>query len=211
MAYNFTATNSQFLSTPIAAVLGVPVTMACWYYRTSSATSQAYVSIGNNSSTNFLSITHGANNFISALSNDGINGNATQVYPDSSVNVWHHACAVFYSTNLRRIFWNGINSGNGTTFSNVSSQNITTIGARYSSGAVGNYSNANIAEVGIWNIDLTNQEIASLTKGMTCDKIKPQNLVFYAPLIRDLQDTKGGLSITNNNGAIVADHPRIYS
>jgi hypothetical protein len=211
MAYNFTPTNSQFLSTPIAVVSGVPVTMVCWYYRTSSAISQTYVSIGNNSSTNILSITHGSNNFISALSNDGINGNATHVYPDSSVNVWHHACAVFYSANLRRMFWNGISSGSGTTLSNVSNQNITTIGARYSSGVVGSYSNANIAEVGIWNIGLTDEEIASLAKGITPDKIRPQNLVFYAPLIRDLQDTKGGLIITNNNGATVVDHPRIYS
>ena len=45
---------------------------------------------------------------------------------------------------------------------------------------------------------------------MTCDKVRPQNLVFYAPLVRDLIDAKGGLVITNNNGATVATHPRIY-
>jgi hypothetical protein len=45
---------------------------------------------------------------------------------------------------------------------------------------------------------------------MTCDKIRPQSLVFYAPLVRNLVDTKGGLTITNNNSATVADHPRIY-
>ena len=45
---------------------------------------------------------------------------------------------------------------------------------------------------------------------MTCDKIRPQNLVFYAPLVRDLIDQKGGLTITNNNAATVANHPRIY-
>lgn len=67
-----------------------------------------------------------------------------------------------------------------------------------------------IAEVGIWNAALTAAEIASLAKGMTCDKVRPQNLVFYAPLVRDLIDQKGGLTITNNNGATVANHPRIY-
>ena len=67
-----------------------------------------------------------------------------------------------------------------------------------------------IAEVGIWNAALTAAEIASLAKGMNCDKIRPQSLVFYAPLVRDLLDQKGGRTITNNNAATVAAHPRIY-
>ena len=68
-----------------------------------------------------------------------------------------------------------------------------------------------IAEVGIWNAALTAAEVASLAKGMPCDKIRPQSLVFYAPLVRDLIDQKGGLAITNNGGATVANHPRVYA
>ncbi len=68
-----------------------------------------------------------------------------------------------------------------------------------------------IAEVGIWNVALTDAEIASLADGMTCDKVRPQSLVFYAPLVRDLQDVRGGLTITNNNTATVANHPRVYA
>jgi hypothetical protein len=41
--------------------------------------------------------------------------------------------------------------------------------------------------------------------------VRPQSLVFYAPLVRDLQDVRGGLTITNNNGATVAAHPRVYT
>jgi len=74
-----------------------------------------------------------------------------------------------------------------------------------------NYFPGIIAEVGIWNVALTQPEIASLAKGMTCDKVRPQSLVFYAPLVRDLIDQKGGLTITNNNGATVANHPRVYA
>ena len=73
-----------------------------------------------------------------------------------------------------------------------------------------NFFNGLLAEVGIWNAALSPAEIASLAKGVTCDKIRPQNLVFYAPLIRDLLDQKGGKTITNNNGATVANHPCIY-
>lgn len=73
------------------------------------------------------------------------------------------------------------------------------------------FGNGRYAEVGIWNAALTAAEVASLAKGMTCDKIRPQNLVFYAPLVRDLIDAKGGLTITNNNSSTVAEHPRVYA
>jgi hypothetical protein len=73
------------------------------------------------------------------------------------------------------------------------------------------YEDGRIAEVGIWNAALTAAEIASLAKGMTCDKVRPESLVFYAPLVRDLQDLSGGLTITNNNAATVATHPRVYA
>jgi hypothetical protein len=68
-----------------------------------------------------------------------------------------------------------------------------------------------IAEVGIWTAALNADEIKSLAAGMTCDKVRPQSLVFYAPLVRDLVDAKGGLTITNNNTATVANHPRVYA
>jgi hypothetical protein len=67
-----------------------------------------------------------------------------------------------------------------------------------------------IAEVGIWSAALTDAEIVSLAKGMTCNLVRPQSLVFYAPLIRNLQDVKGGLTLTNNNTATVFNHPRVY-
>ena len=77
--------------------------------------------------------------------------------------------------------------------------------------SVNNCWDGQIAEAAVYNAALTASEVASLAKGMTCDKIRPQNLAFYAPLVRDLQDQKGGLTITNNNGATVANHPRVYA
>jgi hypothetical protein len=78
-------------------------------------------------------------------------------------------------------------------------------------GVVGNYFSGDIAEVGVWNVALTADEIASLADGFTCDRVRPQSLVFYAPLIRDLADLAGGRAITNNNTATVANHPRVYA
>jgi hypothetical protein len=40
--------------------------------------------------------------------------------------------------------------------------------------------------------------------------VRPQSLVFYAPLIRSLQDLARNATITNGNSATVEVHPRIY-
>lgn len=71
--------------------------------------------------------------------------------------------------------------------------------------------NGTISEAAAWNAALTMAEISALSKGFTADQIRPQSLVFYAPLIRNLQDVRGGRTITNNNGATVAVHPRIIT
>jgi hypothetical protein len=70
--------------------------------------------------------------------------------------------------------------------------------------------NARVAEAAIWTAALTATEILSLNAGASPALVRPQSLVFYAPLIRDLQDVRGGLAITNNNGATVVDHPRVF-
>lgn len=63
----------------------------------------------------------------------------------------------------------------------------------------------------MWNVALTDSENASLAAGFTPDQIRPQSLQFYAPLVRDLIDVRGGRTITNVNNATVAVHPRIIT
>ena len=141
----------------------------------------------------------------------GSTGSSLSYGGETPQNQWTHCAGVFTSATSRTIYVGGISRATNTI--NIGSQNTFTevlIGARRNT-TVGLYYTGNLAECGIWNIALTAAEIASLAKGMTCDKIRPQNLVFYAPLIRDLIDQKGGLTITNNNGATVANHPRVYA
>ena len=106
----------------------------------------------------------------------------------------------------------GGSSATDTSFiSTEFASNALTIAGRFNNGTIGLFAVGRIAEVGIWNAALTAAEIASLAKGMTCDKVRPQSLVFYAPLVRDLIDARGGRAITNNNGATVAAHTRVYA
>lgn len=149
----------------------------------------------------------GVNTF--GATSSGTQANTTTGY---TANQWYSAAAVFNSVQNYSSYINGgsVANGTSTTVPNFSIGGVT-IGARWNGSNFGVYASGQIAEVGIWNAALTAAEIASLAKGMTCDKIRPQSLVFYAPLVRDLIDAKGGRSITNNNGATVATHPRVYA
>lgn len=131
----------------------------------------------------------------------------------ATTNTWNHfaASTASASTNDIKIYANGTQGTNQITGNTLtlSTTNVIVPQINGRNGA-NNLSTFSAAEVGIWNAALTAAEIASLAKGMTCDKVRPQSLVFYAPLVRNLIDQKGGLTITNNNGATVANHPRIY-
>jgi hypothetical protein len=63
----------------------------------------------------------------------------------------------------------------------------------------------------VWSVALTADEVASLGRGVTCDQVRPQSLVFYAPLIRSLGDVARGIALTNVGDATVAAHPRVYA
>jgi len=215
MAYDFTAASSQHLSVASAPVTSTPLTLACWVYKANVAdASSILLAITNEvspASSSFNLVHNVTNNTIRAPAQQ--QGNPSQVAISTSGltnNTWGHACAVFESSTSRIAYCNGGNSGTNTGSATPADLTRVLIGAGWF-GSLSSYANGLIAEVGIWNAALTAAEIASLAKGMTCDKVRGQSLVFYAPLIRSLQDLRGGLSITNNNTATVANHPRVYA
>jgi hypothetical protein len=187
------------------------MTIAAWTYPTTLGIAAAIVSAGvaSGSNRNHIQLAPFGTFRIFSV---GSSGTFSADGPSTvSQNTWHHLAGVFESTASRTAYVDG--SAGTTTTTNCGSQataNSIVIGARWQ-GWLANYYRGGVAEVGIWNVALTAAEIASLAKGMTCDKIRPQSLVFYAPLVRDLIDAKGGLTITNNNGATVANHPRVYA
>jgi hypothetical protein len=218
MAYDFTAASSQYLTMPISGLSYAPVTIASWVnFTTPLATNNAIASIGPKtasaySSSNRLQILTSGRIQAASIGSLGAFGASGAVV---SGGTWFHGCGVFSSETSRSVYLNGgfesLSTANCGTQDTISEMQI---GCRYANGtsleSYGFFTNGLIADVGIWNVALTDAEIASLAKGVTCNLIRPQSLVFYAPLIRNLQDVRGGLTITNNNGATVANHPRVY-
>ena len=208
MAYNLTAASSQYLSTASAPATTTPLTLACWFRPTNVADTRYVLSLGAATANGAHSIYQSVNNLYAVSTDTSSNQSAISISGLS--NTWIHVCAVFSANNNRQIYANGTAGTANTSTRNPANIAAFRIGSVFYNGAIGYYANANIAEVGIWNAALTAAEIAPLAKGMTCDKVRPESLVFYAPLVRDLIDQKGGLTITNNNAATVAAHPRIY-
>lgn len=215
MSYEFNGTN-QRLNTPTgsAVIANLPITMACWF-NADIATAEICLMAMASDWANWVG---GGLYMVASGSVTGdpvrilTNPNASDVATTTSgftVGTWHHAAGVFTSTSSRTVYLDGGNSATTTTTYNLTSP---TDGMR-----VGQFTNnfpryfdGKIADVGVWDAALTAAEIASLAKGMTCNRIRPQNLQFYAPLVRDLSDVRKGVTITNLNTATVADHPRVY-
>ena len=209
MAYDFNGTN-QHLEVG-SAVANRPCTMAAWAYldttagipkdicSVSSKTALAVLRLNVNTGGQFRIADQGN---VNAVANGGT----------VSANVWDHYAGVFVSGSSRTAYTNGVAGAENTTTVAAITPTFTNIGAFYAGTATSiQFMDGLVAEVGIWNVALTAAEIASLADGMTCDKVRPQSLVFYAPLIRNLQDLKAGVTITNNNTATVANHPRVYA
>ena len=207
MAYDFNGTN-QFLEVG-SAVVNRPCTMAVWAYLDNVTTPRDFVSVSSKTQLAVLRLNVNGTQFriadqgdVNAVANGGI----------VSTNVWNHYAGVFVSGSSRTPYTNGVAGAENTTTVAAITPTFTNIGAFYAGTATAiQFMDGLIAEVGIWNAALTAAEIASLAKGMTCDKVRPQSLVFYAPLVRHLIDVKGGVTITNNNATTVANHTRVYA
>jgi len=213
MAYDFNGTN-QYLTTASTPVTEVPLTLACWFNPDSITANGSLLEISDGTGLNrFGLVILGtfAGDPLRAFCQQGGTAGAADSTTGYAAGTMQHACGVFTSNSSRTVFLNAGSSATSTNSITPSGVNVSDIGSRVLGGVRGLFFNGKLAEVGIWNAALTAAEVAALAKGMTCDKVRPQSLVFYAPLVRDLIDQKGGLTITNNNGATVAAHTRVYA
>lgn len=209
MAYEFTTSPSKNLAIASAAITSMPFTFSCWFQVKKTTASETLIYIYSTANSSFFLLTSNGSaspkRAVQILALNPVGGIYAVGYSNAaySANTWYHAACVCVSPSNFLAYFNGTAGSQTTTTTGTAPTqlNNTFIGG----------SDTIIADCGIWNAALTAAEIASLSKGMTCDKIRPQSLVFYTPLVRNLQDVKGGRTITNNNGATVAAHPRVYA
>lgn len=102
---------------------------------------------------------------------------------------------------------NGVSQTLSGTLSN------TTIGTGQTSHVISSISgyrwNGRACDLGIYNRVITPAEALIHAAGYSCRNF-PRGLIFYAPMIREVNDIVGGLTGTIT-GTTVSDHPRIYA
>ena len=205
MAYDFNG-SSDYIEAASAVVTGVPLTMACWFNSDSTTVNQVLMALTNATGAQRIFLEANGSLVGDPIRARVLNESAT-TSTGYSANTWHHAAGVFASTTSRRAYLDGVSSTEGTTTASPTGINTTSIGYILFSSARSVFMDGRIAEAAIWNVALEASEIAALAKGFRPSLIRPSNLRFYAPLVREIADYSQARALTSSSPA-VAVHPR---
>jgi hypothetical protein len=183
-----TSTSSEYLEYAGGLLTATPLTMACWFYSPSTSLSMILMSLCNSASTpwarnSFYLQASGATagDPVSAGTVDASAGSQANTSTGWSANTWTHACGVWTSATDRAAFINGGSKGTQTTSRVPSGIDRMNLGGLRNGTPTG-YLNGRIAEAAIWNVALSDQEVAALASGLSPLKMRPTALVGYWPI-----------------------------
>lgn len=125
-----------------------------------------------------------------------------------TVDTWHHACGVFTNATSRAAFIDGGSKGTNATNISPSGYDRLSVGRR-ADATPQYFFSGDVCEVAVWNVALTDVEVAQLGAGYSPLFIRPESLVGYWPLIRGLEDRISSLSLTASGTAVSEQYPNI--
>lgn len=190
-----------------SVITSYPFTFACWFRTSDVNTGETMVNMTELASGDWFDLALAAGGAVRANATDF--GTGSGVADTSSVaanNSWHHACGVFQAANSRSAYIDGSSKVTSAVNVNANIGGVDEIQVGWFRSVIGS-SLHHIAEVGIWSVALSDEEVASLAEGYSCNLIRSQNLIHHMPLIRNSQDLRGDLV---ENGTVgVTNHPPI--
>lgn len=214
MARSFSRAASDYIQAAqsLSGGSAYPFTIAAWI-KTSNLTDPltiASISLGSSTRRHALTVgfdTTARIQFMSDLATSPVTATSgTEV----TSNTWHHAAGWVASNSSRAAYIDGTNRGtNGNSKTWTNGVDRITVGAEDNNNSLFRHFDGVIAELGIWNDVLTDEEVAILALGVSPLLVRPQNLVHYQPLVRDVVALKGTAPGTIS-GTAAADHPRIF-
>lgn len=193
MARSFIATaDSEFLGKEGAPSVSYPVTLACWSAEPTGATrtNQTFVLNDISSDWDGLSLIAAVTTSTDrartqAMASDSVGDSTAESAWVAHTNFqWHHHVAIFAGTTDRRAYIDGGDKGTNATSRTPSTSNIDTysIGTRRTQLQTPNSHNGLIAEVALWSVALSDEEVAELASGISAFMMRPESLLGYWPL-----------------------------
>lgn len=194
-------------STPVTAV---PLTLACWWQPVSATVANPIFGISNSGGDAFYLSQNSSSKILATTTHPSILASAT-TSTSVTAGAWCHVCGSFTSSTSRAAYLNG--GGKGTNGTVQTPSGLTQIEVGHTTVSGGSYANGNIAECAIWNIVLTDNDVADLANGIPAWMIRPDALVFYAPLLHGYSpeiELIGANNLTLTNSPTVVAHPAIF-
>lgn len=222
MARSFNG-SSDFASNATGIITAAPLSMACWFRKPNEA-SYSNVVMGCFNSGSIFTRDQFRLNLNNQVAGSPVVAQATTASPtgtsSSSCNspgnsetytgLYVHCGAVFSSATSRLAYFNGSPGTPQTTSRIPSGIDRCAVGVNYAS-TPANYANGDIAEAAMWNVALSDSDMASLARGVSPLLVRPESLVAYWPLGGNYSpeiDPVGKFDLTLT-GTAKADHPRI--
>lgn len=187
-----------------------PFTMACWFRAADVTGYHSLMAVATQAASNHLHELGAIGSFAGdpVIAHSRSTGSDwSETTSGYSANTWHHAAGVWVASNDRSSYLDGGSKGTAAGTVTPTGMDVTQLGRR------GNESRdtlARIAEAAIWNVALTDQEIAVLAAGVCPLLVRPLSIVAYWPLFGhadpEIDYGPNGHSLTLVNSPTRADH-----
>ena len=194
-----------------AAHSAYPITMAFWGRPRDLTSASIGLSVAKSTTPDdFLALWVDPNNGNAGtrMNISASNGNQDNAYSTTGFvqDQWQHFCGIVYDNNNRAGFLDGGNKGVGSTNPRIISgtQDRTSVG-RLGDTTPQQQPNIELAELAIWDVALTDQQVADLFDeggglGQAPETLLPGNLIFHCLALTDeggqITDTAGSLILT---------------
>ena len=156
-----------------------PATLACWARRTTGTTDDFLLAVEDSVNSEWYSIGHEGTDDAQCVVRRGNHDFGSSGTVNNTG--WNHYCGTFTAADDTSAFVNGGGKVTSSVTRTLTVPDSFRIGGRRN-GTTSDLE-GDIAEAAIWDVILTDAEIASLGAGVSPMLIRPANLVYYNPLI----------------------------
>lgn len=215
MSRSFVNTSDHLDSSGIS-ISDTPFTMAIWYKYASTASSNAFITIGESGTGNNWFILRGITSAPKSLQIEEKDTVASGVNSKQGVGsgdtaTWHLAVGVFTSHSSRTAFIDGGGATVGSGTRTASGMNVVKISGD-TAASPGQAMNGKLAHAAIWNIALSDAQVYSLLY-LYPNQVAVGNLVNYWPLTNNQSPEpdygSGNLPLTVTGTTFSTDNPNI--